>query len=536
MSYANPRYDPSRRRRGRHRRAPAAQHSPLAHIVTTAAVAYGAYRLGSWAWNAYVADDGDKDEEGDFLYEDYRAVERDVRREEGFADVGAESPDRLRRSRRSRVDWDDGHDRSSSPSPPQDYHHHSPMRDGEKEPGGGGEGLVKRGVKKAASAAASGLGSAVSAGISAGIHAFNESSSRPAAQEQERQLRMGRCRLEASRAMLDFLPTLKKAVAKETDVSSETEGLKRLRVRKREMTEMKQRGEDGNAEANDITVEEVTDEEEIIREEERRLWNDIKIKSVARLVTTAYAHTIVFLVLTVQVNLLGGQLLREEQEEKDVYNGADRYRNSHQTVLAKTYRYLFANGIPTLAQSVTECVEEALQKWDVFGDEVTQNDVTSWIESVRNNMERRQQKNGGLSPFVQFVIPPEGEASEMEGSADTSDELAKYILDETYDLLESPTFATAERQCLDATFDLLQQRVTGKLFLSNDRIPLANVVTHLQKAGVSTFHKPPSHKEEMQGWGGVLGMMEEPLPSVPNAYISKLERLGGVAELGDVCF
>jgi peroxin-3 len=159
-------------------------------------------------------------------------------------------------------------------------------------------------------------------------------------------------------------------------------------------------------------------------------------------------------------------------------------------------------------------------------------------------MEHRNQKEQGgnqiMSQLVKFVIPQEGDddtSSSNNANEDTSDELAKYILDETYDLLESPSFANAERQCLDTTFDQLRMRVLGKLFLLEDRIPLANVVTHLQKNAVSTFHKPPSdHKEEMKSWGGILGMMEEPLPSVPNDYISKLERLEAVHELCDVCF
>ncbi len=38
--------------------------------------------------------------------------------------------------------------------------------------------------------------------------------------------------------MVDFLPALKKDVTKETDVGTETEGLKRLRIRKQEILNM----------------------------------------------------------------------------------------------------------------------------------------------------------------------------------------------------------------------------------------------------------------------------------------------------------
>ena len=586
MSFPNPRYDPSRRRR-RHRQAPgASHHSPLTTIATTAAVAYGAYRIGSYLWNSYFGDDDYEEDDGkvnenedgseDLLYEwtsGYQSKNRDIRTGRqgsgydlddyiGEVDQSSSNDDNgedntssnnndarmMRGQRRSRVDWSNEHkERSHRPSPPQDYHHHH-HNSSRIEEGGDenteGDGMMKQGIKKAAAIASNGIGTAVTAGISAGIQAYNRNSvATNSIPEQERKVRMGRCRLETSRAMMDFLPTLKKAITKETDVSLETEELKRLRVRKKELLQMQQNGENGGNISEDVN-DEVNDEEDVIREKERCLWNDIKNKSLTRLITTVYAHTIIFLVLNVQVSLLGGQLLREELSEKEsdqqpsntFSSSADRYRTSHQIVLAKTYHYLFAKGIPDLAKSVRKEVEEILGKWDVLGDDATLRDVTLWIETIRDKMEQRNRKEMEMSQLVKFVIPPEGELDDSSHNDTSDDELAKYILDETYDLLESPTFANAEHQCLDTTFEQLQMKVLVKWFLLEDRIPLANVVTQLQKTAVSTFHKPPSHKEEMKSWGGVLGMMEEPLPSVPNDYISRLERLNTVQELSDVCF
>ena len=170
-------------------------------------------------------------------------------------------------------------------------------------------------------------------------------------------------------------------------------------------------------------------------------------------------------------------------------------------------------------------------------------DVSKWMDSIRDKIEQRREKTRGPNSFLKFVIPPKREAGRGDDDANYSvdvseDDIARYILDETYDLLESLTYTNAQRQCLDATFDQLRTSVLGNFFMSaeNDRMPLANVVTHLQKSAVATFYKPPSHREEMKSWGGVLGMMEEPLPLVPNAYISKLERLEDVLELVDICF
>ncbi|KAL7494894.1 hypothetical protein ACHAWT_003449 [Skeletonema menzelii] len=514
----NNRFDPSRRRRRRNH--PSYQHSPLATLATTAAVAYGAYRLGSWAWNAYAG----KDEEDDYAFGEGSGYDSESESDDGddFVCSGGESPRRDFRSRRSRGDWSEyNHRRRSHPHSP--HHEHNRSSDGATNSAGVGEKIM--------SSTTAALGAAVSAGISAGINAYNNNQNAAASAQFIRNSRMERCRLEASRAMMDFLPTLKKAIIKETDITAEMEELKSIRVQKKESG--------GGEQGHDS------------RARERELWNSIKNKSLTRLLTTIYAHTIVFLVLTVQVNLLGGRLLREEQQEESQEQSSspsseesDRYRSSHKTVLAKTYHHVFSKGIPSLVEAVAKAIDDVLQNWDVLGgDDVSPDDVSSWMETVRDSIEKRQQK-GNASALVQFIIPDLTEHS----SEESMDELARYILDETYDLLESPSYAHAERMCLNITFTHLRLDGYAKLFSSptindrgqheengsEERKPLAKVITHLQKQTVATFYKPPSHQDEMKDWEGVFRMMEEPLPSAPNVYIPKF--FDAVAELSDICF
>ena len=539
----NPLYDTQMRRRGgrsRRQRHHYAHGHSLSSIATTACVAYSVYKIGTWAWNSYFDrkdEDGytDGDDASDLLYEwteDFRhdGVARKIS-EEGASD-GGEDPDidvSEHRSRRARDDWSLANHRRRS-------HRASPALKGnshateQPEDCQNGDGIFKQGVKSVAT----GLGSAVGEGISRGIQSYKAKHDRGHSAERDRQIRLARCRIETTRAMVDFLPTLKKAVAKETDVTKETDELKLLRSRKKELAANEQ---SSHGDECDIPHK-VGEDERSIAERESELWNEIKVKSVTRLLATVYAHTLVFLVLTVQVNLLGGRLFREEQDSQ--VNDAvpqdspatDKYRESHQTVLSRTYHYLFTAGIPLLAGSIREKVQQVTGAHDVLRSDVKLKDTSSWFGSIRNAIESRAAADL-ISPSLKFVIPQQDNETERTTNMD---ELAKYILDETYDLLESPTFARAERQCLDATFDQLQTKVIGKLFLLDDEIPLATLVTHFQKSAVATFHKPPSHKDEMKNWGGVLGMLEEPLPSVPNDYIPKLERLESVNELGSVCF
>lgn len=530
MSFnARNRYDHSRRRRRRNIHShPSSSHSPLTTLATTAVVAYGAYRLGSWAWNSYFG----KEEDEGYTFGEGSGYDSESESEDDEYDDAVEPSRKDLRSRRSRADWSEyNHRHRSNPHSP--HHDH---QNGSKRNNGAAKNTNSAGVgEKIVTSTTAAIGAAVSAGISAGINAYNNNQTAAASARFIRNSRKDRCRLEASRAMMDFLPTLKKAIVKQTDITAEMEELKRIRVQKKEYG-----GEQGVG----------------IREREGELWNSIKNKSITRLLTTIYAHTIVFLVLTVQVNLLGGRLLREEQQafsqgqtspsssDGSDSDGSDRYRSSHKTVLAKTYHHVFAKGIPSLTEAVAKAADDVLHSFDVLrGDDVSLDDVSCWMEAVRDVMEKRQQK-GNASALVQFIIPDD----EVEQSSEESmDELARYILDETYDLLESPTYAHAERLCLDVTFAHLRDDGYAKLFSTQtisdreqeenndeERIPVAKVITHLQKQTVATFYKPPSHQEEMKDWEGVFRMIEEPLPSSPNVYIPKF--FDAVAELSDVCF
>ncbi len=189
------------------------------------------------------------------------------------------------RSRRSRHDWseENHHKRSHRPSPSHHYHHRHGRDDREQqfiseteetdEPyttaTAGKEhtansGLLSNGMSKAASLASAGMTSAMNAAMKSqfGNLALDKNSgdgSNTTISPFLRNSRMARCRVECTRAMLDFLPTLKKAVAKETDASNETGELKKLRAQRREML--------GNGESSRGDENEV-----VIRERERYLW------------------------------------------------------------------------------------------------------------------------------------------------------------------------------------------------------------------------------------------------------------------------
>jgi peroxin-3 len=341
-----------------------------------------------------------------------------------------------------------------------------------------------------------------------------------------RRQRMTRCRDETVKALEGFLTTLRKTVEDKTSTTKETQALKKLRADRGEM------------------------DETLRREQEKELWDIIKVRSVTRMMATAYAHTILFLVLTVQVNLLGGRLF-EEQMRNNCSSGAsmvsndtaasDRmgsYQASHKFVLMHTYEYFFERGLVSLISTVERAVTEVLADWNVLDRSYLQMSCETFedaIQKIRSLLEegrssRPSSRQGRPRSLVRFLMPP---SANLEVSID--DELASSILDETWDLLESPVVADAQKDCLNATFEMMRDQHWGTIFEADSASapqnepapwttkPLANILTKLKYTSTSFFTSP------------VVDPEYTPRTTV-GSYCSIMEGLPSVLEMGDVSF
>jgi len=340
-----------------------------------------------------------------------------------------------------------------------------------------------------------------------------------------RRQRMVRCREESMNALEGFLPMLKESLEASTNTSTETLALRKLRTDRT------------NPQHN----------EALSRREESALWETIKIRSVTRMMATAYAHSILFLVVTVQVNLLGGKLFTEQLQysssasSMSIYS-AERmaaYSESHKLVLQHTYKYFFQRGIVSLVESVERAVADVLQNWNVSDSSSLNISLASFdrvLLDIRTVEERiRVTSRSRPRSLLRFLLPP----SEIVDDA-VSDGLAQWMLDETWDLLESPVLLDAEHDCLEATFGRMRDHHWGKIFEKNEvdetdnarshiatrttTRPLAYVVTRLKHTSKSFFK-----------------VQQSPLPSpsdrtashgfTANNYCTELELLPSTLEL-----
>ena len=319
-----------------------------------------------------------------------------------------------------------------------------------------------------------------------------------------RRQRIERCRDETVNALSDFLPTLRRCIEDLTDTSAETRALKALR---------------SSPDRNEH------------REEERELWESVKVKAVTRMVATAKAHTILFLILSVQVHLLGGRLFEEQMREQDASSslGADSmasdrmtsYQSSHKLVLTRTYEFFFDKGLGLLVQCVERAVTTVMEPWDVTKPEsmhVTAETFNEALVKIRSIVEGRTSRSHRTRSILRFLLPPEHAVGAV-----VPDDLAQSILDETWDLLESPVFEDAHAECLSATLDEMRERSWEKLFLDSAgasvKVPLALVITKL-KGTSYTFYEPATDE-------GRTGC---------NKYVGSLQQLPSLLELGSVSF
>jgi peroxin-3 len=334
---------------------------------------------------------------------------------------------------------------------------------------------------------------------------------------QLRRQRMTRCREETIKALEGFLPTLRQAIEDRTSTSQETQALKDLRA-------MRGQGD-----------------ESIRRTQEKDLWDEIKIKNMTRMIATAYAHTILFMTLTVQVNLLGGRLLEEQLRHTSAASLSDdtiasdrmsSYQTSHRFVLTHTYEYFFQHGLESLISTVESAVSDVVADWNVMDSSalhMTRERFDEAIREIRQVVEGKQRSPRGLNSrprsVMRFLMPP---SALLETSIE--DDLARSILDETWDILESPVLADAHKDCLSTTFQMMRDRYWGIIFEANASTsppnahwttkPLAHVLTQLKHTSNSFYKKDDRGSTSL----------------TMNSYSAMMEALPSVLELGDVSF
>lgn len=309
-----------------------------------------------------------------------------------------------------------------------------------------------------------------------------------------------KCSQEIIITLSSFLPTLQSSIDTFTDFSQATKELKQLRD-----------------DAHGI----------LIIERKKDLWNDIKIQSMTRMIGTLYAHSVLYLVLTVQVHLLAGHVFRQRYpplKDKAQMQSTRINVETQKVLLTQSYEYFFETGISKLLTDTKIVIEKELKDWNVICDDNSLGRIDSesfqyGIDRVRKSLETFTE--GRL--FHEYVCPPDYEQV-------VQDEMVVEMFDQVMDILESPSFDRAKTECLDVSFRILKQEGWQNILFdrsSSTDMFLANAVTKLKNVP-STFYSlemDPIQKE----WAIDTTIF-------PNPYVASVHPLESIKDLGMDCF
>mmetsp|Transcript_25813 Transcript_25813/g.38158 ORF Transcript_25813/g.38158 Transcript_25813/m.38158 type:complete len:506 (+) Transcript_25813:84-1601(+) len=391
---------------------------------------------------------------------------------------------------------------------------------------------------------------------------------------RSRRARLQKCSRETISTIGSFLNSLKGSIDSLTDISTQAKKLKQLRK---------------------TNSNEISDNNDVLSKQE--LWNEIKVKSIARMISSVYAHSIMTLIMTVQIHLLGGKIFREQfdadsnadtsartesagDNDESQQDETTNISQSHQEVLMQTYEYFFQKGLNLLVHDIEEIVQKELEDWEVLvvkkydnNDDATSTGTNSnrdevsvassgvdalgridfitfeqGIQSIRDTFEvkfsedveslRSSSSQQAPTPLVRYML--DFDYSEMT----TNDSnIVKFIMDETLDIIESPVFDVARKDAMDLSFQVLRDRGYSGLFFAGEKegeqktaddfksreVPLANIITKLKKNSSNTLYSSPDTKTEDE-WA------DRPMSTYPNIYLYHLDRIECLKELGDVSF
>lgn len=219
-----------------------------------------------------------------------------------------------------------------------------------------------------------------------------------------------------------------------------------------------------------------------------QLWNDLKISSITRALTLVYTLALLTIFTRIQLNLLGRRnylssvisLARDPEESsgislenRDDDNPDQDYGNDFETnrkYLTFSW-WLLHRGWNDVMQKVEQATKEA------FGplkpsDSITFARLSELILEVRKKVEGATDIERKERKWLSFLLPPTSEEEMVLRESGVSSEqsppesppthniyeispILRRLLDETADLVDSPTFSQVFTGLLDAAFSLL---------------------------------------------------------------------------------
>lgn len=237
-------------------------------------------------------------------------------------------------------------------------------------------------------------------------------------------------------------------------------------------------------------------EEKKSKKSKAQLWSEMKISSITRAFTLIYTLSLLTLLTRIQLNLLGrrnylasvvslaapqstSEGARINLENNDDDNFDQSYGNDFETnrrYLSLSW-WLLHKGCIDLIEKVRVAVKE------VFGllnprEEITLETLSELTLEVRKRVEGATEEERRTCKWLSFLLPPQdkedyvlhesGMTSSSESTSPTTTTSLRRLIDETSDLVDSPSFTHVLTLLLNAGFSHL---VDNKISQLSYKIP-----------------------------------------------------------------
>ncbi|CAD5112147.1 DgyrCDS1386 [Dimorphilus gyrociliatus] len=204
------------------------------------------------------------------------------------------------------------------------------------------------------------------------------------------------------------------------------------------------------------------------------LWEELKVKTFTRTISSIYATSLLIVYLKVQLNIVSGLMFTEIEKTNEE---GKRITNDVQKKYLSTINYLLEHGIEGLIQKINIAVNEYISGISLKAN-IAINSIEELTRQIRHRVEC-QQTDGHHETSTKSLLSYILNSNQLEANGEL-----KELLNFTKDVTESSDFHKVLSVCLESGFALFYDNVANELkeanpstvSLANSSLPMAKVV------------------------------------------------------------
>ncbi|KAL6229707.1 hypothetical protein BDW75DRAFT_224599 [Aspergillus navahoensis] len=285
-----------------------------------------------------------------------------------------------------------------------------------------------------------------------------------------------------------------------------------------------------------------------------QLWNEVKVTSITRAFTLIYTLSLLAIFTRVQLNLLGrrnylssvislatpadSSTIRLEDHDDDLTQTLGNDFETNRRYLAFSW-WLLHRGWRRLMEEVQAAVVE------VFGplnprDDISFDKLSELTLQVRKKIEGATEEDRKHRKWLSYLLPPREDEDHLleesgvlgvtEPSTPQTAATLRHLLDETADLIDSPTFIRVQMLLNNECFETLIQQCKVDAFKSTGPVTAPQSFTSV--ATVVPVRENSELKTKLANVLAVLARQAHAIgngTSPPNIYVNAMDQ--GVREL-----